>query len=152
MSWHTPVMADTSMTAAEREAFLADLHVGVLAVERPGKGPLVHPIWYVFDGTDVIISMDADSVKTRLLNRAGRATMTAQDERPPYRYVTVEGPVTISPAYDGDGYDIRQVASRYLGPELGARYADATAGTYEAVTVRLRPEHWTTVDYGKSHG
>lgn len=148
--WHTPVMADTSMTAAEREAFLADVHVGVLAVERPGKGPLVHPIWYVFDGADVTISMEADSVKARLLARAGRASMTVQVEHPPYRYVTVEGPVTLEPAHDGDGYDLREVAIRYLGPEAGAHYAESTSGTYAAVAARLRPEHWTTVDYGKA--
>ena len=28
------------MTKAEREAFLADVHVGVLAVDEPGRGPL----------------------------------------------------------------------------------------------------------------
>lgn len=142
-------MADTDMTTTEREAFLADVRVGVLAIERPGKGPLAHPVWYVFDGTDVIVTMEATSVKARLLARSGRATMTVQDERPPYRYVMVEGPATIEPASDGDGYDLREVAIRYLGTEAGNAYADELAGTYEAVTVRLHPERWTTVDYGK---
>jgi PPOX class probable F420-dependent enzyme len=142
-------MADIDMTAAEREAFLGDLHVGVLAIERPGKGPLAHPVWYVFDGTDVIVSMEATSVKARLLARSGRATMTVQDERPPYRYVMVEGPVTVEPAHAGDGYDLRDVAVRYLGAEAGNAYADELDGTYDAVTARLRPERWTTVDYGK---
>jgi PPOX class probable F420-dependent enzyme len=143
-------MADITMTPAERDAFLADVHVGVLAVERPGKGPVAHPIWYVYDGTDVIISVEADAVKARLLARAGRATMTVQVEHPPYRYVSVEGPVTLTPAHDGDGYDLRSVAIRYLGAEAGAQYADSTGGTYEAITVRLHPERWTTVDYGKA--
>jgi PPOX class probable F420-dependent enzyme len=142
-------MADPAMTESERAAFLADLHVGVLAVERPGKGPLAHPIWYVFDGADVIISMEAGSAKAKLLARAGRATMVVQDERPPYRYVAVEGPVAVAPSHPGDGYDLRAVAGRYLGDDAGARYAEEVGGTYDAVTVRLRPERWTTVDYGK---
>ena len=48
-----------SMTAAEREAFLADVHVGVLSVEDPGRGPLTVPVWYAYraGGTlDVITS------------------------------------------------------------------------------------------------
>jgi hypothetical protein len=30
---------DTTMTRAEREAFLADVHVGVLSIAEPGRGP-----------------------------------------------------------------------------------------------------------------
>jgi nitroimidazol reductase NimA-like FMN-containing flavoprotein (pyridoxamine 5'-phosphate oxidase superfamily) len=38
-----------SMSAGEREAFLAEVHVGVLAVEGgPGRGPLVTPVWYSY--------------------------------------------------------------------------------------------------------
>lgn len=143
-------MADTTMTPAERAAFLAELHIGVLAVDRPGKGPIAHPIWYVYDGTDVIISVEAGALKARLLEAAGRATMTVQNEAPPYRYVSVEGPVTLAPAQEGDGYDLRAVAVRYLGEEAGAQYADSTGGTYDAVTVRLHPERWSTVDYSKA--
>ena len=43
-------MADGAMTKAEREAFLADVHVAVLAVDEPGRGPLSLPIWYLVDG------------------------------------------------------------------------------------------------------
>ena len=77
--------------------------------------------------------------------RAGRATLTAQSEEPPYKYVSVEGPVTI----DGDAVDVLELASRYLGDELGRWYADANPPTADTVTVRLRPEHWRTFDFAK---
>jgi PPOX class probable F420-dependent enzyme len=142
-------MGDPVMTDDERTAFLTDVRVGVLAIERPGKGPLAHPIWYVYDGTDVLITMEATSAKATLLRRAGRATMVVQDEAPPYRYVSVEGPVTIAPAAAGDGYDLREVAIRYLGVDAGNEYADGMGDGFDAVTVRLHPERWLTVDYGK---
>jgi PPOX class probable F420-dependent enzyme len=141
-------MASTDMTVDEREAFLADLHVGVLAVERDGKGPLALPIWYAYDGTDVTIGTLGSSPKAALLRRAGRATLTVQDEQPPYRYVSVEGPVTI----ESRGGDVLAMATRYLGPELGAWYAEHNPPTDDSVTVRLRPERWLTVDYGKVMG
>jgi nitroimidazol reductase NimA-like FMN-containing flavoprotein (pyridoxamine 5'-phosphate oxidase superfamily) len=43
-------MATGSMTKAEREAFLADVHVAVLAVDEPGRGPMAIPVWYLYEG------------------------------------------------------------------------------------------------------
>jgi nitroimidazol reductase NimA-like FMN-containing flavoprotein (pyridoxamine 5'-phosphate oxidase superfamily) len=39
-------MPDLSMSAEQREAFLSEVHVAVLAVDEPGRGPLALPIWY----------------------------------------------------------------------------------------------------------
>ena len=132
------------MTKSEREAFLADVHVGVLAVDEPGRGPLSLPIWYLVDGEEIVISMAPGSLKARLLEAAGRATMTIQTEDPPYKYASIEGPVTIVPA----AHDPLVLASRYLGPELGRWYVDNQADA-DAVNVRLRPEHWRTYDFAK---
>jgi PPOX class probable F420-dependent enzyme len=140
-----PQMGELDMTEAEREAFLADLHVGILSIARRDKGPLALPIWYQYEDGDVIISMDGDSLKARLLRAAGRASLTAQVETPPYRYVMVEGPVTVA----HEPRDGLSMASRYLGPELGAWYAERNPSTEQSVIVRLRPERWLTCDYGK---
>ena len=134
------------MTKDEREAFLAGLHVGVLAIEEPKRGPLALPIWYLVDDEgDVLIRISTGTLKERLLLAAGRATMTVQDEAPPYKYLSVEGPVTMTPATD----DAFVMATRYLGAELGRWYADENDGGEATVVVRLRPEHWRTYDFGK---
>ena len=39
-------MSEFTMSKAEREAFLAGVHVGVLAVERDDGPPLASPVWY----------------------------------------------------------------------------------------------------------
>jgi len=134
------------MTEEEREAFLTDLHVGILSIARAGKGPLALPIWYLYEEGDVIIGMDGDSVKARLLRTAGRATVTVQTETPPYQYVMVEGPVTIAQEQRDD----LVMASRYLGPELGKWYAEHSPSTERSVVVRLRPEQWLTGDFSKA--
>jgi nitroimidazol reductase NimA-like FMN-containing flavoprotein (pyridoxamine 5'-phosphate oxidase superfamily) len=141
-------MAEGSMTRAEREAFLADVHVGVLAIEDPGRGPLALPIWYLVEDGDVLIGMGGASRKAELLGRAGRATLTVQTEEPPYRYVSVEGPIVIE-THPRDDFEM---ASRYLGPELGRWYADNNASTDQSVVVRLSPERWLTKDFGKVIG
>ena len=138
-------MADLDMTVDERAAYLADLHVGILSIARDGKGPLALPIWYQFEGGEVVISMDGNSLKARLLAAAGRASLTVQNEAPPYRYVMVEGPVTIG----HEPHDSLAMATRYLGPEMGAWYVQHNPSSDESIIVRLRPERWLTCDYGK---
>jgi nitroimidazol reductase NimA-like FMN-containing flavoprotein (pyridoxamine 5'-phosphate oxidase superfamily) len=139
-------MAVGSMTKDEREAFLAEVHVGILAIDEPGRGPLAMPVWYLFEQGEIVIGMDGESLKARLLRAAGRATLTVQTEAPPYRYVSVEGPVVV----ESTRRDDLEMATRYLGPEMGAWYAENNPSTDQSVLVRINPEHWRTMDFGKA--
>jgi len=141
-----------AMTKQEREAFLADLHVGVISIQEPGRGPLTVPIWYDYQpGGELWIITDRGSRKGKLLEAAGRFSLCAQTEAVPYKYVTVEGPIVSVESTDMEGVG-RAMAHRYLGPELGDQYVEATRADAErgdTVCFRMRPEHWLTVDYAK---
>ena len=137
-----------AMTKEERAAFLADVHVGILAVDEADRGPMALPIWYRYVDGVVEMGMNGDSLKARLLRAAGRATLTVQTETAPYQYVSVEGPVTV----DAVQRDDLEMATRYLGPEIGAWYAEHNPSTAVSVTVTLTPEHWRTHDFGKVLG
>lgn len=134
-------MAIGPMTKEEREAFLADVHVGILAIDEPGRGPFALPIWYVFEDGEVQAWTMPGRLKHRLAEAAGRATLTVQNETPPYKYVSVEGPVII----DDAPRDV-SVAQRYLGEKLGAAYGGSGRG---GVRIRIVPEHWRTADYDR---
>jgi len=139
------------MTRSEREAFLAEVHVGVIAIAEAGRGPLAAPIWYGYEpGGELWIVTGRDSRKGRLLQRVDRFSLCAQTETPPYRYVSVEGPVTAVRAADLER-DERPLAHRYLGPSLGDRYLQQTVADErpDNVLVTMRPDRWLTVDYGK---
>jgi PPOX class probable F420-dependent enzyme len=140
----------TSMTRAEREAFLAAVHVGVISIADSGRGPLTAPIWYAYEpGGEVAVITGRESRKGRLLAASPRISLCAQTEAPPYKYVSVEGPVTYVGAADREKLG-RALAHRYLGPELGDRYLEGTASQAgEGIVVRMRPERWLTVDYAK---
>ena len=141
-----------AMTKAEREAFLADLHVGVISVEEPGRGPLAVPIWYDYKpGGELWIITDRGSRKGKALEAAGRFSLCAQTETVPYKYVTVEGPIVSVEATDPER-EGRPMAHRYLGQEMGDAYLEATsadAARGETVSIRMRPERWLPVDYAK---
>jgi PPOX class probable F420-dependent enzyme len=139
-----------NMSREEREEFLADVHVGVLSVASgDGSGPLTVPVWYSYQpGGTVNLSTGRGTRKARAISAAGRFSLCAQDERPPYRYVTVEGPV----AFEEASRDERlELARRYLGPEAGEAYIAQNPGGTQ-VMIRMTPEHWLTADFGKTGG
>lgn len=147
-------MATTTMTKAEREAFLAETHVAVISVAEPGRGPLTIPVWYGYEpGGPIRFVTDDGSRKAGLIRAAGRLSLCVQTETPPYKYVTVEGPITID-APDRER-DERALARKYLGPMADmylAHTAEERARGINAhpILVLLHPERWLTVDYSKA--
>ena len=138
-----------AMNRDEREAFLAATRVAVLSVAAPGRGPLSMPIWYDYEpgGVVRVVTMGT-SRKATLLRQAGRATLCVQHDAPPYKYVSVEGPVTFG--QPDPVRDLRNVAHRYLGEQMGEMYLRMTeAERPQMVLVELRPERWLSEDYSK---
>jgi len=140
------------MTKQEREAFLADVHVGIISISEEGRGPLAVPIWYLYEpGGEIRIVTGRTSQKMTLLERVRRFSLCVQAETPPYKYVSVEGPVIAIEAMDLER-DLRPLARRYLGSQLGDIYVEAAKNRgeiTESVLVRMQPERWLTVDYAK---
>ena len=148
VTWLSVVVTGmATMTSDEREKYLSDVHVGVIAVERPGRAPLSVPIWYGYQpGGEVLLWTESGSLKHRLISEAGRFAITAQDEQPPYKYVTAEGDVTsIGPAADAD---VRQIAVRYLGEDAGNQFTDQNLSS-TSIVIRMRPTRWLSTDYSK---
>lgn len=137
------------MTPAQREAFLADVHVGVLSVAEAGRGPCTVPVWYRYTPGDVVrITAPRESRKIELLRAAGRASLCVQQEALPNKYVSVEGPVEIAEVDVGE--EQRVIAVRYLGAKLAERYlASMASGLSTEVLITLRPERWWSVDFSQ---
>ena len=139
------------MTRQEREAFLAGLHIGVLSISDAGRGPLSAPVWYAYEpGGEIVFVTGRSSRKAALLEPGVRVSFVAQSEALPYKYVSIEGPVTgIEPA-DTEA-DVRPIAHRYLGQQDGDAYVDTMrdGDSGDEIVVRIQPERWLTVDYAK---
>ncbi|TCO26193.1 hypothetical protein EV652_10784 [Kribbella steppae] len=141
------------LTVAAREAFLSDVRIGVLSVasDRPDRAPISAPVWYDYSPETgiVTIMMNAKSRKGVALEAAQRFVLVVQSEALPYRYVTVEGPLTEVRRPDTEK-DLLPLAVRYLGEEGGRAYAkgweEAGAADTDLVYV-MKPTHWNTADF-----
>lgn len=137
-----------SMTREQREAFLADVHVGVLGVARPDGPPSLTPVWYRYADGVVEIATSHDTAKLDLIRASGVASLCAQFEGTPPAFVTVEGPAAISAIPEGV---VEAIAARYLGAEAAAEYA-AGPGQRDDTLITLSVEQWRTGDFSKMTG
>jgi PPOX class probable F420-dependent enzyme len=127
------------MTEPEwRDFVMTGTRTGKLAVTRADGSPHVTPVWFVLDGDDVVFTTHETSLKGKALRRDPRASMAVDDQLPPYSFVLIEGPVTLSevPA------ELRKwsavLGARYMGADRADEFG-ARNGVPGELLARLRP-------------
>jgi PPOX class probable F420-dependent enzyme len=131
------------MTDDEVRAFLDSEppRPGILATTRADGRPHVAPVWYDVDGDGTIVFNTGETtVKGRNLRRTGWAAMTVDDDRPPFSFVMVEGPVTISADLTEVRYWAGRIGGRYMGADRADEYGERN-GVAGELLVRLTPHH-----------
>jgi PPOX class probable F420-dependent enzyme len=128
------------MTEAEMASFLAAPRTAKLATVRADGRPHVAPIWFDRDDDgSFVFNTGADTVKGRNLLLRRWAALCVDDDRPPFSFVSVEGPVEVS----DDLVSVREWAgrlgARYLGEERGEEMAERN-GVPGELLVRLHPQ------------
>ncbi len=79
----------------EQDALLRQWRWAVVTTLRADGSPASSVVFYAVDGDTLIFSTTADRLKARTLARDPRIALTALDEGPPHRFVTIEGRATI---------------------------------------------------------
>jgi PPOX class probable F420-dependent enzyme len=119
-----------------REEFLKQPNVAVLAtVSREGR-PHAVPIWYLYENGVFIMGTGRGSQKHRDVERHPEVTLVMDRRTLPYYAVMVQGAAEIGPPLSEESR--LRMAVRYLGEEMGRAYvARRSAG--DSVTIRLQP-------------
>ncbi|MCA1222490.1 PPOX class F420-dependent oxidoreductase [Streptomyces sp. 8L] len=131
------------MNENEWRAFLSEgTRTAKLSTVSADGSPHVAPVWFLVEGGDLVFNTGKETVKGRNLLREGRAAVCVEDEREPFAFVVVRGPVTISEE-PGELRDVAtRVAARYMGAERGKMFGERNAVPGELV-VRLRMDKVT---------
>jgi PPOX class probable F420-dependent enzyme len=115
-----------------------------VAVVRADGSPHVAPVWSDLEvGVDgevvaVVFTTSLDTLKGKAILRDPRVSMCWDDERPPFHFVTVSGPVT----WTDDPAELLEwstrIAGRYMGADRAEEYGRRNAVPPEVV-VRVTP-------------
>ena len=133
------------MTETEWKEFITQgTRTGKLATTRKDGRPHVVPIWFVLDGDELVFNTGERTVKGRSLVRTGQASLCVDDETPPFSFVTISGPVTVSTDPDELLDSATRIAARYMGEQRAEEFGRRNAVEGELV-VRLRAEHVVAV-------
>jgi PPOX class probable F420-dependent enzyme len=105
------------------------------SVDNKGRAHAA-PIWYLYDDGIFIISTGRGSQKHRNVEANPEVSLVIDERVVPYYAVMARGAAEIGPALSSE--DHLRLAARYLGEDLGRRYAERTSGG-DSITIRLRP-------------
>ena len=135
-----------AMNPEEIERFIRAVPAqpAVLATVRADGRPHLAPVWVDLDDDgSIVFTTGEGTVKGRNLRRSGRAALCIDDDRPPFSFVVLEGPVTIDNDLDQVRAWAARLGGRYMGEERAAAYG-ARNGVPGELVVRLRPERVTS--------
>ncbi len=135
------------MTEQQWRAFISEgQRFGKLATVRANGRPHIAPLWFVADGDDIVFTTGIETVKGRNLTRSGHAALLVHDDRTPYRYVSIEGPVTISDDRDEAVRWAVAIARRYVGEAKAEQVGSDNVLINKEVAVRLTGAKVTALD------
>jgi PPOX class probable F420-dependent enzyme len=97
----------------------------VLTLHRPDGSALVSPVWFRRNGDALEVVIAVTDGKVNHLRRDPRCVLVVFETVPPFRGLEIRADALLSP--DGVADARLAIASRYLGPDAGRRFA-ATRG------------------------
>jgi PPOX class probable F420-dependent enzyme len=124
------------MTDEEQEAFLREANVAVLGTVDLRGRPHAAPVWYLYDDGVFRISTGDGSQKHRNIAANPNISLVIDQRALPYYAVMVQGTAEIGPAFSDE--DRLRLAVRYLGENLGTRYAESSDAE-ASVSLTIRP-------------
>jgi PPOX class probable F420-dependent enzyme len=124
-----PTIPSSHLDLLQKKAFAH------LATLMPDGQPQVTPVWFDYDGKNLLFNTAVGRQKDKNLQRDGRVTMTISDPDNPYRYLEVRGHV-VERTLNGADASIDKLAHKYLGQNYPYRQPGEVRVIY-----RIAPDH-----------
>lgn len=114
--------------------FLNEQRFAVLATINPDGTPQQTVMWYTVRENLIVMNSTLARVKGKNLQRDPRLSICIEDG---YRYVTISGMARLIEDQSEAQADIRALAIRYNGEEVGARQAETEFAREQRVAIYL---------------
>ena len=128
-------------------ALLNSTTPGRLAYTALDGTPRVVPIWFVWNGTDIVMGSPVGTAKVAAMQKNPRVAFEIDTDIWPYKVLSVRGDVTVE-LVDGVTPEYTQAALRYFGAEGGQAWSDQVGGMFKQIArVSLRPDWVSILDF-----
>jgi len=106
-----------------------------LATIMPDGTPQVSPVWFEYDGKNIVINSAKGRVKDRNMRRDPRVGLDIQDPDNPYRHLSIRGRV-VQITEDGADAHIDKLTKKYINQD---RYPYRGQGEVRVI-YKIQPE------------
>jgi PPOX class probable F420-dependent enzyme len=106
-----------------------------LGTLMPDGSPQVSPVWFDFDGTNILVNTAKGRVKDQNMRRDKRVCVDIMDPDNPYRHVSIRGRV-VDVTENGADAHIDKLAKKYIGQD---RYPYRANGEVRVI-FKIQPE------------
>ena len=120
---------------------LLSAQVGTLATVGPDGRPQLSEVWFLAEGDQVALSLNASRQKVKNLLTEPACTVLLLDLQNPYRYLEIRGTAVVTPD-DGRAF------AELVGAKYDADLRDHDAPGDRRVVVRIVPARVNAVDMG----
>jgi PPOX class probable F420-dependent enzyme len=111
-----------------------------VATVGPHGEPQNNPVWFGWDGENVLFSQTTQRQKYRNVQDEPRVALSIVDASNPFRYLEIRGTIERIDPDPGNAF-INSMAKKYMGEDI---YPWHRPGD-ERVVLVVRPEHTTTM-------
>ncbi|HEY7271490.1 MAG TPA: pyridoxamine 5'-phosphate oxidase family protein [Actinoplanes sp.] len=108
--------------------------------------PRVVPLWFHWDGAEVVVATLPGAPKLKALRTGDRVALTIDSTEPPQHVLSVRGTATVTEV-QGVVPEYAQAAVRYLGREQGEAYVNSFPPELRMPRIAVRPEQVVILDF-----
>jgi PPOX class probable F420-dependent enzyme len=119
--------------------FLEKPNFAVLATRSSDKGLQATPVWFLYEGGQILINTSQGRVKLRNMKQDSHVALAIVDRENPYQYVQIRGTVAGFETRNASR-DIDRLSQRYVGKPYGYPGGDTPD---KRVTIRIAPTRVT---------
>ncbi len=137
----------TLLQHPEAQRLLKSTNMAHLAYIWPDGTPRVVPIWFEWNGQEIVLSSPAAAPKVNALQQNPHVALTIDEEVWPYKVVMIRGAAEVEvqnempPEYEA-------AAKRYFGPEGGAAWVNQVRQLpAKAARIVITPKWVTVIDF-----
>lgn len=122
---------------AQYHDILASTSLGHMATINAEGKPEVNPVWFLWDGDHILLSVKAETRKYASLRRDPHVAISISDPQNPQRYLEIRGHVTEFVRYETLEF-VNQLSRKYTGDDF--KHGHAGQERYQLI---VHVDSWT---------